>query len=170
MKINNYIRDIEDFPIAGITFKDITPLLGNALAFAEAKKQLLKLAEGYKIDKVVSMESRGFFFGPLIAQELEAGFIPVRKPGKLPAEVAKITYDLEYGKDTLEIHKDAINVGDKVLIHDDVLATGGTAAATVALVEQLGGVVVQCNFLINLTFLRGQSKLGNYTVKSVIDY
>ncbi|MCK5906581.1 MAG: adenine phosphoribosyltransferase, partial [Flavobacteriales bacterium] len=133
-------------------------------------KRFLKLIDGKKINKVVAMESRGFFFGPLIAYEIGAGFIPVRKPGKLPFTTYKQEYALEYGTDVLEMHIDAINPGDKVLIHDDVLATGGTAEAAVKLVEKAGGEVVQLDFLIDLTFLNGKSKLEGYEVNSLIQY
>ena len=119
---------------------------------------------------MVGVESRGFFFGGVLAKELNAGFVPVRKPGKLPFDTVKQSYDLEYGTDTLEIHKDAIKPGDRVLLHDDVLATGGTAAAVVNLIEKLGGKVVQCNFLIELTFLNGRDKLLKQDVAAVITY
>ena len=127
MKIENYIRDIQDFPKEGILFKDITPLLNDPIARTECLKILLESLKGQKIDKVVGAESRGFFFGMLLAQELNAGFIPVRKPKKLPYEIISASYELEYGFDSLEMHTDAIQKGDRVLIHDDVLATGGTA-------------------------------------------
>ncbi len=170
MDFNNYIRDVANFPTTGVGFKDITPLLKDKTAFKAAAKALLHMADGLKVDKVVGMESRGFFFGPVLAVELEAGFIPVRKVGKLPAEKISQTYDLEYGTDTLEIHKDSIQKGDKVLIHDDVLATGGTAAAVCKLVEALGGEIVQCNFLIELGFLNGKEKLKGYEVHSLLRY
>src|SRR5680860_823972 len=135
MNLEPYIRDIPDFPSKGIVFKDITPLLKDPAAMMQATDALMDLIRNQKIDMVVGMESRGFFFAPLLAARLNAGFVPVRKPGKLPTEKISVTYDLEYGTDTLEIHKDAIQTGDKVLIHDDVLATGGTAKATCELVE-----------------------------------
>ncbi|WP_299684820.1 adenine phosphoribosyltransferase [uncultured Dokdonia sp.] len=170
MKLNNYIRDIQDFPTEGIIFKDITPLLGDASAFAKASQELLALVGDQSIDKVVGVESRGFFFGGVLAKELNAGFVPVRKPGKLPYTTASQSYALEYGTDTLEIHEDAIQPGDKVLLHDDVLATGGTAAAVVQLIESLGGEVVQCNFLIELSFLSGKEKLEGKIIKAAITY
>lgn len=170
MDLQNYIRDVEDFPKPGVGFKDITPLLDSKEALSESLKRFLALIDGKKITKVVAMESRGFFFGPLIAYEIGAGFIPVRKPGKLPFKTYKQEYALEYGTDVLEMHIDAINPGDKVLIHDDVLATGGTAEAVVKLVERAGGEVVQLDFLIDLTFLNGKSKLEGYEVNSLIQY
>jgi adenine phosphoribosyltransferase len=170
MKLQEYIRDIENYPKEGVLFKDITPLLADKDALATALKQFVELAKGKNINKVVSMESRGFFFGPMIALELNAGFVPVRKPGKLPYDRISQEYDLEYGTDVLEMHTDAIKKGDKVLIHDDVLATGGTAEAVVKLIERAGGEVVQLDFLIDLTFLNGKSKLGGHTVNSLIQY
>jgi len=133
-------------------------------------QQLYELTKGLKIDKVVGIESRGFIFGAMLAERLNAGFVLLRKPGKLPAETEKEFYDLEYGRDSIEIHKDAINPRDKVLIHDDLLATGGTAKAAIKLVEKLGGEVVQVLFLIELSFLKGREKLKGYNVKSLIDY
>jgi len=170
MELENYIRDIADFPKPGIIFKDITPLLGDAHAFAKASEALKDLVPKTKIDIVVGVESRGYFFGSVLAQQLEAGFVPVRKPGKLPFETTSESYALEYGTDTLEIHKDAIKRGDKVVLHDDVLATGGTAAAVVKLIEKLGGEVVQCNFLMELTFLNGKDRLKGYDVAAVLKY
>lgn len=169
MNLNDYIRDIPDFPKPGILFKDITPLLKSPKAFKAAHNKLLEQVPT-PIDKVVAMESRGFLFGTHLAQSLQAGFVPVRKPGKLPAETLAVTYDLEYGTDTLEIHKDAIQKGDRVLVHDDVLATGGTAKATCELVEALGGIVVQCNFLMELEFLNGKDKLSNYPIIALLKY
>ncbi len=170
MKLINYIRDIQDFPTKGIMFKDITPLLGDASAFAKATQKLLERIGDQQIDKVVGVEARGFFFGGVLAEKLNAGFVPVRKPGKLPYTTASKSYALEYGTDTLEIHEDAIKPGDKVLLHDDVLATGGTAAAVVKLIESLGGEVVQCNFLIELSFLSGKEKLEGYPIAAAITY
>jgi len=170
MKLINYIRDIQDFPTEGIVFKDITPLLEDTVAFAKASQELLELVGDQQIDKVVGVESRGFFFGGVLAQKLNAGFVPVRKPGKLPYKTVSQDYALEYGTDTLEIHEDAIQPGDKVLLHDDVLATGGTAAAVVQLIEALGGKIVQCNFLIELSFLSGKDKLTGHTIKAAITY
>ena len=170
MDLKTYVRDIADFPSQGIVFKDITPLLRSAKAMAFAKKSLLKLTNNQPIDVVVGVESRGFFFAPLLAEALGAGFVPVRKPGKLSGETLQVSYALEYGIDRLEILKDAISAGDRVLIHDDVLATGGTAKATCELVERLGGKIVQCNFLIDLKFLNGASQLSAYQIASAIQY
>jgi adenine phosphoribosyltransferase len=170
MDLRSLIRDIPDFPKEGVIFKDITLLLQNPDALKETTNELFKLLNGQKIDKVVGMESRGFIFGPMLASKLNAGFVPIRKPGKLPSTTLSETYDLEYGTDTLEIHIDAIEKGDKVLIHDDVLATGGTANAACKLIERLGGEIVQCNFLIELTFLNGSSKMNDYSVQSLLKY
>lgn len=170
MPLKKYIRDIQDFPKPGIDFKDITPLLISYEARRETLEILMSTLKGKKIDKVIGVESRGFFFGILLAEELKAGFIPVRKPKKLPFETISASYDLEYGSDSLEIHIDAIQKGDKVLIHDDVLATGGTAKAVCELVERLGGEIVQCNFLMELTFLNGRKKLGNNTIFAAMTY
>ena len=170
MKLNQYIRDIQDFPKPGIVFKDITPLLGNPQAVKECMALLINNLRDRKIDKVVGAESRGFFFATLLAYELDAGFVPVRKPNKLPFDRISATYELEYGTDVLEIHTDAISTGDRVLIHDDVLATGGTAKAVCELVERLGGVIVQCNFLMELSFLKGREKLGSHEVYAPLVY
>jgi len=170
MSIENYIRDIQDFPKPGIGFKDITPLLANPEASKECLELLLSGLRGQKIDKVIGVESRGFFFGTLLANRLDAGFIPVRKPKKLPFSTISATYELEYGTDTLEIHTDAIKKGDKVLIHDDVLATGGTAKAVCELVEKLGGEIVQVNFIMELTFLNGREKIKQYEIFSPLKY
>ena len=168
-QIEQYIRDIKDFPKEGIDFKDIATLLQDPKGVELCLDNLLTLVNNEKIDKVVGMESRGFFFGTLLAQKLKAGFIPVRKPGKLPFTTISETYDLEYGTDTLEIHTDAIKKGERVLIHDDVLDTGGTAEAVCKLVERLGGKIVQCNFIMELGFLNGKDKLNGYDIKSVIE-
>lgn len=164
------VRDIPDFPKKGIVFKDITPLLGNATAL---KKVTLDMAAPFKdsgIDLVIGIESRGFIFGPGVATLLGCGFAPVRKPGKLPHHTEKISYDLEYGKDTLEIHIDAHGHGDRVLIVDDLLATGGTAAATAALIRKLCGEIVGFSFLIELEALEGRRKLGEDYVNALITY
>lgn len=168
--LKNKIRDIQDFPKEGVVFKDITPILSDPNAMNKALDLFLKQLKDVKIDKVVGMESRGFFFGTLLAQRLNAGFVPVRKPGKLPFTTLAQTYDLEYGQDKLEIHSDSIKKGENVLIHDDVLATGGTAEAAVKLVEALGGNIIQLNFLIELTFLNGIKKLENHDVFSILKY
>lgn len=170
MKIEKYIRDIQGFPKEGILFKDITPLLNDPIARTECLNVLLESLKGQKIDKVVGAESRGFFFGMLLANELNAGFIPVRKPKKLPYEIISASYELEYGFDSLEMHTDAIQKGDRILIHDDVLATGGTAKAVCELVEMLGGEIVQCNFLMELSFLNGREKINNYPVFAALTY
>jgi len=170
MNLTEYIRNIEDFPKAGVRFKDITPLLANPDATVYCLQQLVALLGGEKIDKVVGIESRGFFFATLLAKELKAGFVPIRKPGKLPFTTLKEPYELEYGMDALEIHDDAIKKGDRVLLHDDVLATGGTARAACKLIENLGGEIVQCNFLLEIEFLKGVQKLKNQNVKSLLKY
>lgn len=168
--LKKYIRSIRDFPIKGIMFRDITTLLKDPIAVKETLNQLLSFAKEQKIDKVVGIESRGFIFGAMLANELKAGFVPIRKPGKLPAEKESQTYQLEYGLDKIEVHKDAINKGDKVLIHDDLLATGGTAEAACKLIEKLGGEVVQISFIVELAFLNGREKLRKYKVNSLITY
>lgn len=169
-ELEHYVRDIQDFPKPGILFKDITPLLGDPIATDLCLNALLSLLKDKNIDKVVGMESRGFFFGTMLADRLNAGFVPVRKPGKLPYDLVSESYQLEYGTDTLEMHADAIKAGERVLIHDDVLATGGTAQATCKLVEKLGGEIVQCNFIMQLGFLNGKSKISEYNVQSVLTY
>ena len=168
--LKKYIRSIRDFPIKGIMFRDITTLLKDPVAVKKTLGQLLDFTKGKNIDKVVGIESRGFIFGAMLANELKAGFVPIRKPGKLPAERESQTYQLEYGLDKIEIHKDAISEGDKVLIHDDLLATGGTAEAACKLVEKLGGKVEQLSFIVELSFLSGREKLRNYNVNSLIIY
>lgn len=170
MNIENYIRDIQDFPKPGIIFKDITPLLQSSKATNACLDLLISSLEGKKIDKVVGVESRGFFFGILLAQKLGVGFIPVRKPKKLPYETISASYELEYGFDTLEMHTDAIEKGEHILIHDDVLATGGTAKAVCDLVEQLGGNIIQCNFLMEIDFLKGREKIDGYEIFTALKY
>lgn len=170
MDLSKYIRNIEHFPKAGVRFKDITPLLASSEAMANCVEQLLAMVGDQKIDKVVAIESRGFFFGTLLAQKLNAGFVPIRKPGKLPYNTLKEPYQCEYGMDALEIHEDAIKKGERVLLHDDVLATGGTAKAACNLIESLGGVVVQCNFMLEIEFLNGINKLRGHSVKSLLKY
>jgi adenine phosphoribosyltransferase len=168
--LNKYIREIPNFPKEGIQYKDITPLLQNPEAIKESVAQFLELIGDEKIDKVVGIESRGFLFGMLLAEKLNAGFVPIRKPGKLPSETYSEVYELEYGKDTLEIHCDAIQKGERIILHDDVLATGGTARAACDLVKKMGAEIVQCNFLVELTFLNGRKKLNSYPVKSLLKY
>ncbi len=169
-ELEDFIRIIPDFPKKGVIFKDITPLLANHEATEFCLNALLQKVEGLKIDKVVGVETRGFFFATLMAQALGVGFVPVRKPGKLPYATLKQPYELEYGWDALEIHEDAIKKGERVLVHDDVLATGGTAKAVCQLVEKLGGIVVQCNFIMQLDFLHGVDKLKKYPVASLLHY
>jgi adenine phosphoribosyltransferase len=170
MDLKSFIRDVPDFPKKGIVFKDITPLLQNPQAFHAVIEQLAERYQNKNLKAVVAMESRGFIFGAPLAVRLGISFVPVRKPGKLPHKTHQETYDLEYGKDTLEIHQDAVNKGDKVLILDDVLATGGTAAATIRLVEKAGGEVVEAAFIIHLGFLNGQDKLKSTPFFSIIHY
>ena len=170
INLEDYIRDIPDFPKTGVVFKDITPLLANPAASALCLSELLQLTEMQAIDKVVGIESRGFFFATQLAKELDAGFVPIRKPGKLPFNTLKQPYTLEYGMDALEIHEDAILKGEKVLLHDDVLATGGTARAACELIESLGGEIVQCNFLIEIAFLKGAERLKKYDIRSLLTY
>ena len=170
MLIEQYIRDIQDYPKPGILFKDITPLLASPQAMRECLHLLLNDLKERDIDVVVGAESRGFFFATLLAYELNAGFVPVRKPNKLPYSTLSAEYELEYGTDTLEIHTDAIKPGARVVVHDDVLATGGTAGAVCRLVEKLGGQIIQCNFLMELSFLNGREKLGKYEVFAPLVY
>ena len=169
-ELKTYIRSIKDFPVKGIMFRDITTLLKKPEAVNITLKALLTYTDGIKIDKVVGIESRGFIFGSLLAQKLDVGFILARKPGKLPAEIESESYELEYGTDKIEMHKDAISKGDKVLLHDDLLATGGTATAAAKLIEKLGGEVVQVSFVMELTFLKGRERLNGFPVKSIITY
>ena len=165
-----HIREIPDFPKKGILFYDITTLLQHPLALRMTVDRFVWLFAQKRIQKVVGIESRGFMFAPIVAYDLNAGFVPVRKPGKLPADKVRETYELEYGNDTLEMHRDAIQPGEHVLIVDDVVATGGTAAATARLVESLGGVVAGFGFIIELTFLDARKKLAGYEVASLIQY
>ena len=170
MDLARMIRDVPDFPKEGIIFKDITTLTKDPEAFNEAVDVLADRYAGQDIDLVAAVEARGYIFGAPIALKLGAGFIPVRKVGKLPAETLREEYELEYGTDAVEMHKDAIEPGQKVLIVDDLIATGGSAAATARLVERLGGEVVGIAFLIELTFLDGVDKLKQYDVYTVIQY
>ena len=168
--LRNIIRSIPDFPKKGIVFRDITTLLKDKEAFRKSIDILFEIYKSVLIDKVVSIESRGFIFGSVLAYKLHSGFIPVRKPKKLPAKTIKEEYQLEYGTDSLEIHIDAIKNGEKVLIVDDLLATGGTVQAVCRLVEKLGGEIVGLAFLIELSFLKGREKLKGYDVYSIIKY
>ncbi len=168
--LKEHIRDIPDFPKAGVVFKDVTPLLANADAFRSTIDALVGAFDGRAIDKVLGVEARGFIAAAPVAYRFGAGFVPVRKAGKLPWHIEKEQYELEYGTDLLEIHRDAVSPGERTLIVDDVLATGGTAAATVRLVEKLGGVVVGLGFMIELAFLQGRSKLEGHDIVSLITY
>ena len=168
--LSSLIRDVPDFPKKGIIFKDITPLLKDGHALRFACDQLASHFQAQNIEQVIGIESRGFIFSPMIAYRLEAGFVPVRKKGKLPAAKTQVSYQLEYGEDSLEIHLDAVQKGTRVIIIDDLLATGGTAEAVIRLVEQLGGVVVGLAFVVELAFLKGRDRLKNYPVHSLITY
>ena len=170
MNLKSIIRDIPDFPKPGVTFKDITPLLSDHKAFRKTIKEISAHFEGRDVDLIVGAEARGFIFGSALAYEMHAGFIPARKPGKLPHKTTNVVYELEYGSDSLEIHEDAISPGQKVLIVDDLLATGGTAGAKAELIERLGGEVAGLAFLIELTFLGGRAKLAQYDIFSLISY
>lgn len=170
MDLKNYIRNIPDFPQKGVMFRDITTLLKEPEVFKYTVDAFIDRYKDENINKVVSVEARGYIFGGVLAYNLNCGFVPVRKPGKLPAETISLEYTLEYGKNTVEIHKDAINNGERILVFDDLLATGGTVKATCQLVEKLGGKVVECAFIINLTYLQGMEKLKNYKVFSLIKY
>ena len=170
MDLASTIRSVPDFPIEGILFYDITTLLKNPEALKASVDQLVDHYQNTGIDVIVGMESRGFIFGMPVAYQLGIGFVPVRKPGKLPAETVSESYDLEYGTNTLEIHVDAIEQGQKVLIVDDLLATGGTAKATCNLVEKLGGEIAGVAFVIELNFLKGREKLQGYDVFSLLSY
>ena len=168
--LKKLIREVPDFPKKGILFYDITTLLKDKVGFATLVDSLSEHYMGKGIDLVLGMEARGFIFGPAVAYRLNAGFVPVRKPGKLPAATKKYDYALEYGKNTLQIHKDAIQKGQRVMIVDDLLATGGTAEATARLAEQLGGKVAGLGFVVELSFLNGRNKLQGYDVMSLLKY
>ncbi|MDX1543546.1 MAG: adenine phosphoribosyltransferase [Christiangramia sp.] len=170
MNLKSYVREVPDFPKKGVSYKDITPLLLDPEAMDLAVKLFMQNLPNTNIDKVVGIESRGFFFANLLAEKHKAGFIAGRKPGKIPHKTHREDYELEYVTDTLEIHEDAITEGERVLLHDDVLATGGTAAATCKLIEKCGGEIVQCNFLVELAFLNGRDNLKKYPVSSLIRY
>lgn len=170
MNLNDYVASIPDFPIKGILFRDITPLMADGKAFKEACRLLTEYAKKVGAEVVVGPESRGFIFGCPVANELEIGFVPVRKPNKLPRKTISYKYDLEYGSNELHIHADAIKPGQKVLIIDDLLATGGTVEATIKLVEQLKGEVVGCAFLIELEDLKGREVLKGYDVFTLMKY
>lgn len=164
------IRDVQDFPKPGIVFKDITPILGDHALLQRSIDLLTETAQGQKIDKVVGIDARGFIFGAPVALALGAGFVPVRKKGKLPWNTYQQDYSLEYGENTVEIHQDAIQPGDKVLLIDDLLATGGTASAAVKLLDKLGADIVSVSFLIELSFLNGRDAINHPTINSIIHY
>jgi len=170
ISLASYVRSIPDFPKQGIVFRDITPLLASPEGVDAAVRALAGVARELRPDVVVGAEARGFLLGPAVAREVGAGFAPARKPGKLPHDTVSADYSLEYGADALELHADAIGVGDRVLVHDDLLATGGTARALCRLVEQLGGEVVGCAFLIELAFLGGRAALAPHDVHALISY
>ena len=170
MNIEDKIRTVPDFPKKGIMFRDITTLLKDREAFNYVADKFYERYKDRRIDKVVSVESRGFIFGSVLAYKLGAGFVPIRKPGKLPADVIRQEYQLEYGTDSMEIHKDAIQPGEKVLVHDDLLATGGTVAAACKLIEKLQGKVEGICFLIELTSLNGRKVIPNKDIFSLIKY
>ena len=170
MNLNDYVASIPDFPAKGILFRDITPLMADGEAFKQACQELIDYARRIGAEVVAGPESRGFIFGCPVSYELKIGFVPVRKPNKLPRKTISIKYDLEYGTNELHIHEDAIKPGQKVLIIDDLLATGGTVEATIKLVEQLGGEVVGCAFLIELEDLKGRERLSGYDVFTLLKY
>ena len=169
-ELRDCVRDIADFPKPGVTFKDITPLLSNTDAFRSTVDLIADHFEGQRVDRVLGVEARGFIIAAPVAYKFGAAFVPVRKAGKLPWEIERVEYELEYGTDLLEIHRDAVDPGDSVVIVDDVLATGGTAAATARLVEKLGGSVLGLAFVIELEFLKGRQKLEDHDVLSLITY
>ncbi len=169
-QLKKLIREVPNFPKEGINFYDITTLLQNGDGFKQTIDALCEQFKDKKIDTVIGIESRGFIFGTPVAYNLGAGFIPVRKPNKLPWDTVSVSYDLEYGQDTVEMHKDAVGEGHNVLIIDDLLATGGTARATADLIEKVGGNIVGISFVIELTFLNGREKLKDYDVRSLLSY
>lgn len=168
--LEKFIRDVVDFPKPGIVFKDITPLLGNGKAMRATTALFAERYAAQGITKVAGIESRGFIFGAALANAMGVGMVPIRKPGKLPYETIGMDYALEYGTDRVEVHSDAFSPDDRVLLIDDLLATGGTAAATIGLIEQLGCEVVEAAFLIELTFLKGRERLGNVPIHALIQY
>lgn len=170
MDLKNYIKAVYDFPKEGIIFRDVTPLMQDGKAYKETIDKLVEFAKDKQVDIVVGPEARGFLFGCPVATALGAGFVPVRKPGKLPREIIEYSYDLEYGSNVLAMHKDAIKSGQRVLIVDDLLATGGTIEAVIKMVESLGGIVVGLEFLIELEELKGIEKLKNYPVLTLMKY
>lgn len=170
MDLKSFVTIVPDYPKEGISFKDITTIMDNGEAYKYATDQIVEFAKQVGTDIIVGPEARGFIIGCPVAYALEVGFAPVRKPGKLPRETIAVEYELEYGKDSLTIHKDAIKPGQRVLIVDDLLATGGTVGATVELVEKLGGVVAGCAFLIELSYLNGREKLKGYDIQALMTY
>jgi adenine phosphoribosyltransferase len=168
--LREHVRDVLDYPKPGIVFKDITPLLGHADAFRATVDALAEPYAATRVDKVIGIEARGFVFAAPVAYGLQAGFVPVRKPGKLPWDIEREAYELEYGTDLLEIHRDAIEPGEQVLVVDDVIATGGTAAATARLVERLGGVVHGFAFVLELGFLHGREQIDGYPLHTLVTY
>ncbi|TYC48079.1 adenine phosphoribosyltransferase [Weissella muntiaci] len=170
LDLHDFVRSIPDFPEPGINFRDITPLLSDGAAYAEATRRIAEYARGRGVNVIVGPESRGFLVGGPVAHEMGIGLVPARKPGKLPREVIQESYALEYGEAKLELHTDAIKPGDKVLITDDLLATGGTIAATINLVERLGGEVVALAFLIELNDLHGRDRLAGYDILALMNY
>lgn len=170
LDLKSRIREIEDFPIEGVSFKDISTLTRDGEAFNSAVTTMIKDLKDKNVDYIVGPEARGFLFGAAVAYGLGVGFVPIRKPGKLPGDTTSYEYSLEYGKNTLEIHTDSIKKGDRVAIVDDLLATAGTVSAAAALIESLGGEVVALEFLIELTFLKGRDKLKDYYIKSLVKY
>lgn len=170
MNLKDYVASIPDYPKPGIIFRDISPLMADGAAYREATKQIVDYAKEKAIDMVVGPEARGFIVGCPVAFELGVGFAPVRKPGKLPRETISVSYELEYGTDTLTLHADAIKPGQRVLVCDDLLATGGTVKATIELIEKLGGIVVGCAFLIELAELNGREKIKDYDILTLMDY
>jgi adenine phosphoribosyltransferase len=170
LDLRDRVRDVPDFPKPGIVFKDLMPLVADPLYFRETLDRLEAVARPKRPDVILGAEARGFIFGGALADRLECGFVPARKPGKLPWETVEATYDLEYGTDSLQVHADAIGEGTRVIVHDDVLATGGTAKAKTELVERLGGVVAGLLFVVELTFLNGRERLAGYEVDSLIGY
>ncbi len=168
--LRSAVRDVADFPKPGILFKDITPILADAALFREAISRLSGVAGEQKIDKVVGIDARGFIFAAAVADRIGAGFVPVRKKGKLPWKTRQTAYALEYGESVVELHEDAVNPGEKILLVDDLLATGGTAAAAVKLLDELGADLIGIAFLIELTFLKGRERLGNHQVHSILSY
>lgn len=170
MDFKQYIADVPDFPEEGIVFRDISPLMANGEAYREATRQIVEYAKGKGVEMIVGPEARGFIVGCPVANELGIGFAPCRKKGKLPRETVEVSYGLEYGNDILQLHKDAIKPGQKVLITDDLLATGGTIAATIELVEKLGGEVVGAAFFIELADLKGRDKIEGYDIFKLMTY